>query len=140
MDIKKQAVTSGSDGCPDERKRKRMLSNRESARRSRMKKLKQMDDLINQVTQLKSENDQMIQRIAATEQSYMYVAAERDIVQAEAMALTGRLQSLNEVIYIAEQVNDLAIDGPEFPDSFIEPWQLPYQAPQFTASANMFQC
>ncbi|KAL9672155.1 hypothetical protein QQ045_028403 [Rhodiola kirilowii] len=61
MDMKKQvlgAVSSGSNGCPqsgdfDERKRKRMLSNRESARRSRVKKLKQMDDLIGQAAQLK---------------------------------------------------------------------------------------
>uniref|UniRef100_A0A7N0TTT2 BZIP domain-containing protein n=1 Tax=Kalanchoe fedtschenkoi TaxID=63787 RepID=A0A7N0TTT2_KALFE len=142
MGTRSQAVSSGSDGSPqsgvpDERKRKRMLSNRESARRSRLKKLKQMDDLIGQVSQLKSENEQMMQRIATTERSYDYVAAEKDILRAEAMALTNRLRSLNDFIYMAEQVNGLAMDIPE---SLVEPWQLPYQAPQFTASANVFQC
>uniref|UniRef100_A0A7N0SVH7 BZIP domain-containing protein n=1 Tax=Kalanchoe fedtschenkoi TaxID=63787 RepID=A0A7N0SVH7_KALFE len=145
MDVKKQAASSGSDGSPlsgviDEKKRKRMLSNRESARRSRIKKQKQMDDLIGQVSQLRSENDQMMQKIAATEQSYMYVAAERDVLQAEAMALSNRLQSLNEFIFMAEEVHELAVDIPEIPESFVEPWQLPCQAPQFTASANMFHC
>ncbi|KAL9672311.1 hypothetical protein QQ045_028561 [Rhodiola kirilowii] len=78
----------------------------------------------------------MIQKIVDTEQLYIYVAGERDILQAEAMALTARLQFLSEFIYIAEHVNDLAMDGPGIPESLLEPWQLPYQAPQYTASAN----
>ncbi|XP_047150266.1 bZIP transcription factor 44-like [Vigna umbellata] len=44
----------------DQRKRKRMTSNRESAQRSRMRKEKHLDDLVTQVAQLRKENQQIL--------------------------------------------------------------------------------
>ena len=63
-------LTSGSDSDPkhsnlDERKRKRMLSNRESAKRSRMRKQQHLDELMVKANNLKSENARISQRIEA---------------------------------------------------------------------------
>ncbi|KAJ0620333.1 putative transcription factor bZIP family [Helianthus annuus] len=57
----------------DQRKRRRMISNRESARRSRMRKQKHLNDLMTQLSQLRSE----INRVAE---------------------LSHRLRSLNEIM------------------------------------------
>ncbi|KAE9446680.1 hypothetical protein C3L33_21447, partial [Rhododendron williamsianum] len=56
----------------DERRRKRLISNRDSARRSRMRKQKTMEDFANAVTRLKSENNGLVGKIdkAAGEDQY----------------------------------------------------------------------
>uniref|UniRef100_I1JQS0 BZIP domain-containing protein n=1 Tax=Glycine max TaxID=3847 RepID=I1JQS0_SOYBN len=60
-------TSSGSEGGDphiiDERKRKRMLSNRESARRSRMRKQKQLEDLTDEVSRLQSANKKLAENI-----------------------------------------------------------------------------
>ncbi|KVI02006.1 Basic-leucine zipper domain-containing protein [Cynara cardunculus var. scolymus] len=60
----------------DQRKRKRMVSNRESARRSRMRKQKHLDDLMIQLSQLRKENNQIISSVSITTQHYMGVEEE----------------------------------------------------------------
>ncbi|KAL3639129.1 hypothetical protein CASFOL_017036 [Castilleja foliolosa] len=91
---------SGSDG--DLRKRKRMQSNRESARRSRQRKQKQMDDLTAQVDQLKKENGQISSGINVTTQHYVSVEADNSVLRAQMMELTQRLDSLNEMLNYIE--------------------------------------
>ncbi|CAN4093905.1 unnamed protein product [Withania somnifera] len=82
----------------NERKRKRMQSNRESARRSRMRKQKHLDDLMSQVTQLKMENSNILNSISMTTQQYANIEAENSVLRAQMMELTQRLQSLNEIL------------------------------------------
>ncbi|CAI9104560.1 OLC1v1003260C1 [Oldenlandia corymbosa var. corymbosa] len=82
----------------DQRKRKRMISNRESARRSRMRKQKHLDDLMAQVSQLRKENNQIITSINVTTQQYLNVEAENSVLRAQVAELCHRLQSLNEII------------------------------------------
>ncbi|EOA35780.1 hypothetical protein CARUB_v10021012mg [Capsella rubella] len=86
----------------DERKRKRKLSNRESARRSRMRKQKHLDDLTVQVTHLRKENAQLVAGIAVTTQHYVTIEAENDILRAQLLELNHRLQSLNEIVDFVE--------------------------------------
>ncbi|KAK4351941.1 hypothetical protein RND71_027459 [Anisodus tanguticus] len=91
----------------NERKRKRMQSNRESARRSRMRKQKHIDDLIGQVTQLKKENSNILSSINITTQQYANVEAENSVLRAQMMELSQRLQSLNEILsYINSNNNN----------------------------------
>ncbi|KAK4804542.1 hypothetical protein SAY86_004359 [Trapa natans] len=82
----------------DQRKRKRMISNRESAKRSRMRKQKQLDDLVSQSTQLGAENRRIADSIAAATQHYMSVEAENSVLRAQLGELRHRLESLNDII------------------------------------------
>ncbi|EOX97947.1 Basic leucine-zipper 44 [Theobroma cacao] len=132
----------------DERKRKRMISNRESARRSRMRKQKHLDDLMAQVTQLRKENHQIITRINIITQHYLNVEAENSVLKAQANELSHRLQSLNEINsylnanngsnFDAEDATSLAFTEPA--DSFFNPFNLAYLKQPIMASAdNMLQ-
>lgn len=130
MQQQQQQVSSGSDSDPkyaniDERKRKRMISNRESARRSRMKKQQHLEELMSQVTQLKSENSHISQRIDSATQLYIAVESENNVLRAQLMELTDRLRSLNSLLQIVEEVSGLAMDIPEIPENLLEPWQMP---------------
>ncbi|XP_051124474.1 bZIP transcription factor 44-like [Andrographis paniculata] len=93
---------SGSDedlqSLMDQRKRKRMQSNRESARRSRLRKQKHLDDLAAQVAQLRDENQQILTSVNLTTQHYVNVEAENSVLKAQMMELSHRLQSLNEIL------------------------------------------
>ncbi|XP_022762120.1 bZIP transcription factor 11-like [Durio zibethinus] len=131
----------------DERKRKRMISNRESARRSRMRKQKHLDDLMVQVTQLRKENHQFITSINITTQLYVNVEAENSVLRAQVNELSHRLQSLNEIIsflngsnggnFDAEDSTNFAFTEPA--DSFLNPFNLAYLNQPIMASAdNMF--
>ncbi|XP_061338442.1 bZIP transcription factor 53 [Gastrolobium bilobum] len=133
-------VSSGSEGGDpqmDERKRKRMLSNRESARRSRMRKQKQMEDLTNEVSRLQSENKQLAQSIKVKEEQYAEMEAANDIVKVQTMELADRLRFLNSILEIAEDVNVFSDEIPLIPDSLLNPWQIPYPIHPIMASADM---
>lgn len=133
----------------DERKRKRMLSNRDSARRSRMRKQKHLDDLMAQVAQLRKENNQIITSINITTQHYMNIESENSVLRAQLDELTHRLHSLNEIISFldASNKNNAAaavfeatsmINEPVF-DNFMNPLNLSYLNQPIMASADMFQ-
>ncbi|XVF67752.1 hypothetical protein PTKIN_Ptkin10aG0147500 [Pterospermum kingtungense] len=134
--------SSGSDedlqALMDERKRKRMISNRESARRSRMRKQKHVDDLMAQVTQLRKENHQIITSVSITTQHYLTVEAENSVLRAQANELSHRLESLNEIISFlnGSHGDDHSFD-PELADhSFLNPFNLAYLNQPIMASAD----
>ncbi|XP_020573917.1 bZIP transcription factor 11-like [Phalaenopsis equestris] len=83
----------------DQKKRKRMLSNRESARRSRLRKQKHLDDLMAQVSQLKKDNGQIITTLNLRTQHYLVVEAENSVLRTQTMELCSRLSSLNEILH-----------------------------------------
>ena len=97
-----QLHNSGSEGdlqhAIDQRKRKRMQSNRESARRSRMRKQQHLDELTAQVAQLRKENGQILTSINITTQHYMNVEAENSVLKAQMAELSQRLDSLTEIL------------------------------------------
>ncbi|GAA0154897.1 DNA-binding transcription factor [Lithospermum erythrorhizon] len=135
----------------NERKRKRMESNRESARRSRKKKQKQLDDLMAQVSQLRKENNQIMTSVTITTQHYMNVEAENSVLRAQMMELSQRLQSLNEIINFMNtnnnNINGGRFENEEFQTGFDslmmmnnDPWNLMYlNQPAIMASTDIFQ-
>ncbi|KAF7817595.1 bZIP transcription factor 11-like [Senna tora] len=80
------------------RKRKRMESNRESARRCRMRKQKRVDDLMAEMGELQKENSEMVGIIKLTREQYLNVEAHNSVLRAQIVELTHSLQSLNHII------------------------------------------
>ncbi|KAF5727200.1 putative Ocs element-binding factor [Tripterygium wilfordii] len=123
----------------DQRKRKRMISNRESARRSRMRKQKHLDDLMAQVAQLEKENHQIITSINISTQHYLNVEADNSILRAQVGELTHRLQSLNEILNAnncGTAFGDSTITVPADDLSFLNPLNFPYLNQPIMASAD----
>ncbi|WJX15739.1 bZIP transcription factor 44 [Trifolium repens] len=74
----------------DQRKRKRKQSNRESARRSRMRKQKHMDDLMVEVERLRNENNEIMTRMNMTSQHCLKIEAENCVLRAQMIELNQR--------------------------------------------------
>ncbi|XP_050213776.1 bZIP transcription factor 11-like [Mercurialis annua] len=147
-----QLQNSGSeDVVMDQRKRKRMQSNRESARRSRMRKQKHLDDLMSQVTQLRKDNSQILTSINITTQHFLNVEAENSILRAQMMEISQRLDSLNEILnFINTTTANNGIYGNHHhhqdhaaggvaADSFMNPLNLIYLNQPIMASPDLFQ-
>ncbi|CAI9786572.1 unnamed protein product [Fraxinus pennsylvanica] len=118
----------------DQRKRKRMESNRESARRSRMKKQKHLDDLTAQIVQLRYKNSHFLTSLNLTTQDYMKMEAENLVLKAQVMELSQTLQSLNDVLnYFKANNNPMFEDFQGCPESLMYFCQQP-----ITATADMF--
>ncbi|GMJ15419.1 basic leucine-zipper 44 [Hibiscus trionum] len=121
----------------DQRKRKRMESNRESARRSRMRKQKRLDDLMSQVTDLAKENNQILTSITFTTQHYLNMEAENSVLRAQTMELSQRLESLSEILHYLNNGGrgyDYETEGFETSD---ESLNLPHLNQPIMASADM---
>lgn len=132
----------------DQRKRKRMISNRESARRSRMRKQKHLDDLRAQVAELSKENHQIGTNINITTQHYLGIEAENSVLRAQVGELSHRLESLNEIVSFLNVSNrvfesGVAHNGPIEPvDEFLNlnAFALGFSNQAMMASSQMFQC
>lgn len=132
----------------EQRKKKRKQSNRESARRSRMRKQKHVDDLIAQVEHLKKENSIIITKVNITTQHYLNVEAQNCILRAQKSELTQSLQSLNDIIYLINSttgVYQLSRDQENNNNynynnnNFMNPMHIAYANQPIVAAADMFQ-
>lgn len=142
---------SGSEGdlqqAMNQKKLKRMQSNRESARRSRMRKQKHLDDLTAQVAQLQNENGQIVARLTLNTRDYLNVEAENSVLRTQMMELSNRLESLNEIISCMNSSNPITgFDQPQIHpdfDLFVKPWNnmdnMVYLSQPIMASADIFQ-
>ncbi|KAG2300391.1 hypothetical protein Bca4012_012007 [Brassica carinata] len=82
----------------NERKQRRMVSNRESARRSRMRKQRHVDELLSQVTWLRSENQQILDKLNQASNSNDLVIQENLSLKEENLALHQVITSMKKVI------------------------------------------
>ncbi|XP_031252230.1 bZIP transcription factor 11-like [Pistacia vera] len=144
----------------DQRKRKRMISNRESARRSRMRKQKHLDDLMAQAAHLRKENHQIITNVNITTQHFLTIESENSVLRAQVDELTHRLESLNEIIAFLStttannnnnnttsyggaldttSISSSFITESPMIDNFMNPLNLSYLNQPIMASADMFQ-
>ncbi|CAN0905769.1 Basic leucine zipper 4, partial [Linum grandiflorum] len=92
---------SGSEGWSnrsvydvDERKERRMKSNRESARRSRWRKKRHLEKLTEQAKRLKVENQELKYMLGSTLSQCHVVRRENQRLRSESVALRGRLTHL----------------------------------------------
>ncbi|KAL4363470.1 hypothetical protein GQ457_04G010560 [Hibiscus cannabinus] len=78
----------------DERKQRRMISNRESARRSRMRKQKHLDELWSQVIRLRNENHGLIDKLNHVSECHDLVLQENARLKEEASDLRQMLTDI----------------------------------------------
>ncbi|XVE78613.1 hypothetical protein DITRI_Ditri13aG0160200 [Diplodiscus trichospermus] len=81
-------------GLINERKQRRMISNRESARRSRMRKQRHLDELWSQVIWLRNENHQLIDKLNHVSESHDKVLQENAQLKEEASELRQMLSDM----------------------------------------------
>jgi len=81
-------------GIINERKQRRMISNRESARRSRMRKQRHLDELWSQVVWLRNENHQLVDKLNHVTQCHDRVLQENVQLKDEASGLRQMLSDM----------------------------------------------
>lgn len=79
----------------DERRQKRMISNRESARRSRLRKQQHLDELRSQISHLRAENVHLLNRYSLASQQYAQLNEENSVLRSNAVDLRHQLQTLH---------------------------------------------
>ncbi|XVE95055.1 hypothetical protein REPUB_Repub02eG0063600 [Reevesia pubescens] len=91
---------SGSKGStravysPNERKKRRKISNRESARRSRWRKKRHVENLTDQVNRLNIENQQLKNRLSLVINQCHVAWRENEQLRSESIALSAKLLDL----------------------------------------------
>ncbi|KAK9284749.1 hypothetical protein L1049_023926 [Liquidambar formosana] len=98
---------SSGDGNPsgsviDERKRRRMISNRESARRSRMRKQKHLENLRNQANRLRIQNRDLRNRLRLVLYHCHVERNYNEQLQSEYSTLQKRLAGIRQIMYLRE--------------------------------------
>lgn len=98
--LQTQGNSSSDDEQPvvDNRKQRRMLSNRESARRSRLRKQQHLDELRGHVAQLRAQNSQMLNSFNLASQQFAQITEENRQLRSEAMDLSHKLQRLHHTV------------------------------------------
>lgn len=82
----------------DERKRRRMISNRESARRSRMRKQRHLENLRNQVNKLRIENRELNNRFRFVMYHFQRVRTDNDRLRDEHTMLRQKLSDIRQIL------------------------------------------
>ncbi|KAL5739475.1 hypothetical protein ACOSP7_028365 [Xanthoceras sorbifolium] len=78
----------------NERKQRRMISNRESARRSRMRKQRHLDELWSQVVWLRNDNHQLLDKLNNVSESHDRLLNENTQLKEEATELRQMLADM----------------------------------------------
>ncbi|KAL7608784.1 basic leucine zipper 4 [Lactuca sativa] len=96
--------TNSSDDATvmDERKRRRMISNRESARRSRMRKQKHLENLRNQMNRLKTNNREVANRLRVVNLHGKLVREENQRLRSESVMLQQKLWDIRQVLLVRQ--------------------------------------
>ncbi|URD88387.1 histone deacetylase [Musa troglodytarum] len=136
-----QLQNSGSEedlrAAIDQKKLKRMISNRESAKRSRMRKQNRLDELMAQANQLREENSRILAIFNTAKQHYAAVEAENYVLRAQAMELGSRLRSLDEILhFISISLHGVWHDDHQMMDGSIDPWSFACMNQPITAAAD----
>ena len=89
----------------DERKRRRMISNRESARRSRMRKQKHIENLRNQVNRLRVENRELNNRLRIVLYHFQLVRTDDDRLRSDHVMLLQKLSDIRRILVFRQHLS-----------------------------------
>ncbi|KAL3721927.1 hypothetical protein ACJRO7_034299 [Eucalyptus globulus] len=90
------------DAAVDERKRRRMVSNRESARRSRMRKQRHLENLRNQVNRLKVQNRELSNRLRLVLYHCYLLRRSNDQLRSEQSMLRHKLSNMQQILLLQQ--------------------------------------
>nr|XP_018684635.1 PREDICTED: basic leucine zipper 63-like isoform X4 [Musa acuminata subsp. malaccensis] len=90
-------TTKNADGVRMKRM-KRMLSNRESARRSRRRKQEHLNELEAQVSQLRVENSSLLRRLTNMNEKYNEAAADNRVLKADVETLKAKVKMAEDTL------------------------------------------
>lgn len=111
-------ATTTTAAPADQRRQKRMLSNRESARRSRMRKQKHLDDLTAEVSRLRVENERLVAAYKSATRQHLALEADNSVMRAQAVELATRLQALADILgYLDDDAAAAAASGCDYAGS-----------------------
>ncbi|CAH8390475.1 unnamed protein product [Eruca vesicaria subsp. sativa] len=156
--VMSSAVTSGSELSGDEeeadgetnmnptniKRVKRMLSNRESARRSRRRKQAHLSELETQVSQLRVENSKLMKGLTDVTQTFNDAAVENRVLKANIETLRAkvkmaeetvkRLTGLNPMFHTMPQVSTLS--NPSETSDSLDTTSIQVTTPEISSSNN----
>lgn len=119
----------------DERKQKRKLSNRESAKRSRIRKQQHLEELLDAAARLRKENGRAVEQVEALSEHHLRMEAENAALRAEASRLTETLRSLDR---LAEEATGGDVEAAaKIPGPLLGPWRPPHPAMAAMASTDV---
>ncbi|KAI3725760.1 hypothetical protein L1987_65552 [Smallanthus sonchifolius] len=103
----------------DAKRVRRMLSNRESARRSRRRKQAHLTELETQVSQLRVENSSLLKRLTDISQKYNEAAVDNRVLKADVETMRAKVKMAEESVKritgfnpMVQPVSDLSTMGP----------------------------
>ncbi|CAN4108587.1 unnamed protein product [Withania somnifera] len=99
-------TTQGTDPA-DVKRVRRMLSNRESARRSRRRKQAHLTELETQVSQLRVENSSLLKRLTDISQKYNESAVDNRVLKADVETLRAKVKMAEETVKRVTGLNPL---------------------------------
>jgi len=91
----------------DAKRARRMLSNRESARRSRRRKQAHLSELEQQVAQLRFENSSLLKRLTDVSQKYNEAALDNRVLKADVETLRAKVKMAEDTVKRVTGVNTL---------------------------------
>ncbi|PKA66503.1 Ocs element-binding factor 1 [Apostasia shenzhenica] len=111
-DLCEPAVTT----LEEQRRIRRMISNRESARRSRMRKQRHLEDLRGQLNQLRSENRELSNQLEAVAHYCGLFRRDNYRLRSESAVLMSRLTEIRRALLLPQlhRLTSLAVDETNF--------------------------
>ncbi|KAL6007307.1 hypothetical protein ACLOJK_032804 [Asimina triloba] len=106
-DVEVETATTEDRGPADAKRVRRMLSNRESARRSRRRKQAHLSELEAQVAQLRVENSTLLKRLSDISQKYNEAAVDNRILKADVETLRAKVKMAEDTVKRVTGVNSL---------------------------------
>ncbi|XWS58345.1 hypothetical protein CRYUN_Cryun08bG0026200 [Craigia yunnanensis] len=97
----------------DAKRVRRMLSNRESARRSRRRKQAHLTELETQASQLRVENANLLKRLTDISQKYTEVAVDNRVLKADVETLRAKVKMAEEAVKRITGLNPVFHSSPE---------------------------